>query len=227
MESLICKLSTNWRDILVEIYTDHKQRIDAVFVDDETHIVLPKQDFVFRAFDFFNIEELKVVIIGQDCYHSLSKNKTPLACGLCFSVLEECNTIPPSLRVIFAELEDEYRVKRTSTDLRDWSEQGVLLLNCALTVQQGKANSHAKVWKPFTDDLIQYITSHTQNIVYILWGEFAKSYVQYIDASTNCILTCRHPSPLAQSKGPFVGNNHFRLANGYLEKHNKQPIAWL
>jgi uracil-DNA glycosylase len=157
----------------------------------------------------------------------LSKNNLPLACGLSFSVNEECKTLPPSLRVIFDEINHEYGVKRTNTDLSDWAKQGVLMLNCALTVRQGKPNSHAKLWKPFTDDMIKYIAEHCQHVVYILWGEFAKGYSQYIDDTQNCILTCRHPSPLAQRKGPFVGNNHFKLANEYLQKNNKQPIVWV
>ncbi len=219
-------VQTNWNDILTTLYEKHKLQIDKVL--DNYDGCLPEKHNIFRAFECFNVQDLKVVILGQDCYHSLSKkNGKPLACGLSFSVFEECQTLPPSLRVIFDELHHEYGVRRISTDLSDWSSQGVLLLNCALTVQQGKANSHAKVWKPFTDDLIMYIAKHCKNVVYILWGEFAKNYEQYIDTTTNYILTCRHPSPLAQSKGPFVGNNHFRLTNEYLEKNNKQPIVWV
>jgi uracil-DNA glycosylase len=189
--------------------------------------VFPEQQYIFRAFNYFDIEHLKVVVLGQDCYHSLSKNNIPLACGLSFSVDEKCKTLPPSLRVIFDEIHHEYGVKRTNTDLSDWAKQGVLMLNCALTVRQGKPNSHAKSWKPFTDDMIKHIAKHCQHVVYILWGEFAKGYSQYIDDTQNIILTCRHPSPLAQSKGPFVGNNHFKLANEYLQKNNKQTIAWV
>lgn len=226
MEQILCQVPTNWKNILMEIYFKHKIYIDKTY-DEDNNSIFPEKQYIFRAFSYCNVEDVKVVILGQDCYHSLSKNKLPLACGLSFSVNEDCKTMPPSLRVIFNELHHEYGVQRTNTDLSDWARQGVLMLNCALTVKQGKPNSHAKIWKCFTDDLIRYIAEHCHNVVYILWGEFAKGYVQYINDTSNYILTCRHPSPLAQSKGPFVGNNHFKFANEYLQKNNKQPIVWV
>ena len=120
-------------------------------------------------------------------------------------------------------------MKRRNTDLSDWSSQGVLLLNCALTVEKGRPNSHMKVWKPFTNDLLCWLGSNTKHVVYILWGEFAKAYSTLIDINDNknMVLTCRHPSPLAQNKGPFVGNNHFKMANDYLIEKNKTPIKWV
>lgn len=227
MDTISSRVTTNWKTILHKLYFKHKTHIDTIFNNYKEDTIFPEQQKIFRAFKYFDKEELKVVILGQDCYHGMCKNKKPIACGLSFSVDDDCKTFPPSLRVIFDELHHEYGVRRTCTDLSDWAKQGVLMLNCALTVKQGKPNSHAKLWKPFTDDLIRYIAEHCKNVVYILWGEFAKGYIQYIDETQNCILTCRHPSPLAQRKGPFVGNNHFKLANEYLQKNNKQTIAWV
>lgn len=227
MDDILHQVSTNWRDVLTTNYFEHKIYIDKVVQSYEDGETLPRKDDIFCAFNYFDIDDLKVVILGQDCYHGLSKNKHPLACGLSFGVHEECKTLPPSLRVIFDELHHEYGVKRTCTDLSDWARQGVLMLNCALTVKQGKPNSHAKLWKPFINDLIKYIAEHCKNVVYVFWGEFAKAYTRCIDETQNCILTCRHPSPLAQSKGPFVGNNHFKLANEYLKKNNKTSIVWV
>lgn len=224
---------TDWSIVLNDILAKHHPTIRKTIGDaDETNqdvSVYPARHLVFSAFNSFNTNELKVVIIGQDCYHSVAKNGLPLACGLAFSVPRECATTPPSLRVIFKELEHEYGIKRTDTDLSDWSSQGVLLLNCALTVERGRPNSHMKVWKPFTNDLLTWLGMNTKHVVYILWGEFAKAFAPLIDTNghKNTILTCRHPSPLAQNKGPFVGNNHFKLANDYLTKYGKQPIKWL
>jgi uracil-DNA glycosylase len=203
MENIISDVHTDWRDVLANIYLKHKTHIDIIVEKYEDNNILPKQQYIFRTFDYFDKNALKVVILGQDCYHSLSKNSLPLACGLSFSVDEGCKTIPPSLRVIFDELHYEFGVRRTRTDLSDWSMQGVLMLNCALTVKQGKPNSHAKVWKPFTNDLIKYIAEHCKHVVYIFWGEFAKGYTKYINHTQNYVLECRHPSPLAQSKGPL------------------------
>jgi uracil-DNA glycosylase len=223
-------ITTDWYDKLVEIYENHKSNIEHTIKKDETVTdVYPARHLVFNAFKFFDMKELKVVIIGQDCYHSVAKNGLPLACGLAFSVPQECATTPPSLRVIFKELEHEYGIKRTNSDLSDWCSQGVLLLNCGLTVRKGTPNSHMKVWKPFTSALLTWLGAHSEHTVYILWGEFAKAFAPLIstDEDRNMVLTCRHPSPLAQNKGPFVGNNHFKITNDYLTRYGKEPIKWV
>lgn len=228
MSLLANSVMTDWANLLNELYDKHKRSIEQAINNKEV-VVYPERHLIFAAFDSFPINELKVVIIGQDCYHSVAKNGLPLACGLAFSVPSACCNTPPSLRVIFDELQQEFGIKRTNTDLSDWSSQGVLLLNCALTVEQGRPNSHMKAWKPFTNDLLGWLGANNKHVVYILWGEFAKSFVPLIDTqqNKNLVLTCRHPSPLAQNKGPFVGNNHFRLANDYLIKQGKQPVKWV
>lgn len=222
-------IKTNWKDLLIPCWDLYRSMVENGIIEDEQHghNVLPSKEKIFNAFNHFNVEDLKVVIIGQDCYYSRSKNGKVLANGLCFSVSEECKVCPPSLKTIFKELQHEYRGDlRKQTDLSDWAAQGVLLLNCALTVREGKAGSHMKLWKGFTEDVIKHITLNQKNIVYILWGEWAKSYAKYVDKENNLVLECRHPSGLAASKGPFVGNNHFKLTNDYLESCGKESIKW-
>lgn len=227
-EQINC-IENDWVDILLPLIDPYYQHIDKQINDDTQTLkgIFPKHNDIFNAFKYCPFNNIKVVIIGQDCYYSRAKNGTILANGLCFSVSEECNKCPPSLKTIFDELYYEYGERRVNTNLSDWAVQGVLLLNCALTVREGKAGSHMKVWKGFTEDVIKYITKECNNIVYILWGEFAKSYAKYINKNNNLILECRHPSGLAASKGPFVGNNHFKLANEYLQVHGKEVIKWI
>lgn len=225
----IALLNNTWTSVLQELVEPYINKIET-FLNQEcenNHHIIPDRKDIFNAFRYCPLSELKVVIIGQDCYYSRAKNGTMLANGLCFGVSQECNKCPPSLKTIFDELYYEYGARRVNTDLSDWASQGVLLLNCALTVREGKAGSHMKIWKGFTEDVIKYITRECDNIVYILWGEFAKSYANYIDKNNNLVLQCRHPSGLAASKGPFVGNNHFTLTNKFLEEHGKEPIQWL
>lgn len=225
----IASLNNEWTPILQELVKPYKNNINT-FLNrecEDSHNIIPNRNHILNAFRYNPINELKVVIIGQDCYYSRAKNGSVLANGLCFSVSQECNKCPPSLKTIFDELYNEYGERRTNTDLSDWALQGVLLLNCALTVREGKAGSHMKIWKGFTEDIIKYITRECHNVVYILWGEFAKSYAKYIDKNDNLILECRHPSGLAASKGPFVGNNHFTLTNNFLVEHQSEPIKWL
>lgn len=225
----ILDIKNDWIDILLPFIDPYYKHIDKQINDDlqSVNSIFPKCTDVFNAFKYCPFNNIKVVIIGQDCYYSRAKNGSVLANGLCFSVNRECNKCPPSLKTIFDELSFEYGERRVNTDLSDWALQGVLLLNCALTVREGKAGSHMKVWKGFTEDVIKYIARECNNLVYILWGEFAKSYAKYIDNNNNLILECRHPSGLAASKGPFVGNNHFKLTNQYLELHGKEIIKWI
>lgn len=229
MQDALSTIHTDWRGVIEEHLAPYIEHISTVCNDTSTRI-LPEKVDIFNAFAHFPRKDLKVVIIGQDPYHTLAKNGVPLANGLCFSVNAQCGKCPPSLRTIFKELLHEYpnhEHQRTDTDLVDWAKQGVLLLNCALTVREGNAGSHMKAWKPFTYDLMKHITSNSRHVVYILWGEFAKSFGSMVDKDNNLVLECRHPSGLAASKGPFVGNNHFTLANEYLVHHGKTAITWV
>ena len=175
--------------------------------------IYPPQNLILSAFNQFDTQDLKVIIVGQDTY--INKGE---AMGLCFSVPNGIKT-PPSLRNILKEIKD-----RTNPDLTDIAKQGVLMLNRALTVREGQSMSHMAIWAAFTEDIIKYIANKYSGIVYMLWGNPAKELAKHLDMSKNLVLTHSHPSPL--SRRPFIGNNHFVLCNEYLLSHNKTPIAW-
>lgn len=222
----IRNVTTEWKPVLEKIAETHGNKIDKMFAEHEkifkdTLEILPPENLVFNAFNHHDPKNLKVVIIGQDVYPN-KKN----AMGLSFSVPADV-PCAASLKNIFKEIENEYGVVRTNNDLTDWARQGVLLLNVALTVRETKAASHLAVWKPYTTEIIRYINENHKNIVYILWGNYAKEFASMIDANENLILTGIHPSPLASSRGNFVGNGHFKAANDYLKSKEKFEIAWV
>lgn len=224
--NLIQKVQTTWKDVLLYAYERHGSNIDSFLSNESVKYrdvleVLPSEGDIFNAFIQFNIDDLNVVILGQDCYPTKGD-----AMGLCFSVPQGLKCAA-SLRNIFKELERAYGVKRINTDLTDWAQQGVLLLNTALTVREGCAGSHLKVWKPFTWEVVKYIASHKQNIVYILWGNHAQEYEKLIDTDNNLVLKGIHPSPLAARSGSFVGCGHFELCNEYLRKFDKPAVDWV
>lgn len=188
--------------------------------------VFPHPSKIFRAFDYFDPKDTKVVILGQDPYH------TPgVAHGLSFST-ESSNPVPPSLQNIFKELELEYGQSGSqpinhNPDLTRWARQGVLLLNASLTVKSGLANSHAEYgWHTFTDAVIKALSEKEQHIVFMLWGAFAGKKEAEIDWEKHEVLKARHPSPLSAHKG-FLGCNHFKLANDYLKQNGRTEIDWI
>lgn len=182
--------------------------------------VLPTRDLMFRAFELVRVDDIKVVILGQDPYHGEGQ-----ANGLAFSVNKE-QKLPPSLRNIFKEIKDDLGVENQSGDLTSWATQGVLLMNCILTVQQDKPTSHINLgWEVFTDKIISDISAHREGVVFILWGAYAKSKETLIDSSKHLILTSPHPSPLSAHTG-FFGNKHFSLTNVYLNQQGKNTIDW-
>jgi uracil-DNA glycosylase len=167
------------------------------------------------------LEQVKVVILGQDPYHAPGQ-----AHGLCFSVLPEVRP-PPSLVNIFKEIERSlaYTIPRHGC-LQSWAEQGVLLLNATLTVEQGQAGSHqGKGWEQFTDRIIRLVNDKCQNVVFLLWGSYAQKKGQLIDQKKHYVLRSPHPSPLSAYRG-FIGNNHFLLANDWLQAKGKGAINW-
>lgn len=219
---LVNNLTTDWKDDerFMSIVEDYSNSIDLAMIDEYRHYTIyPSRDDVLNAFNHFDIQDLKVVILSQDPYINEDE-----AMGLCFSV-PNGNKCPPSLRNIFKELQAEYNEKRTDSDLTDWAEQGVLLMNRSLTVRSGMSLSHIKIWKQFTEDVLKYISLHYKNIVYILWGKNAQDIKKYIDTEKNLVLEHSHPSPL--SRKPFIGNNHFKLCNEYLVSIGKPQIKWL
>ena len=188
--------------------------------------VFPEPQNMFRAFDLTPFDEVKVVILGQDPYH------TPgVADGLAFST-KPGNKVPPSLQNIYKEIIAEFGYvdypHRLDPDLTRWATQGVLLINNTLTVRSGEANSHAKFgWDVFTNGVIETIAKEKEGVVFILWGSFARSKKPLIEAASNThfILESAHPSPFSADKG-FYGNNHFKIANTWLIEHDLAPIQW-
>ena len=183
--------------------------------------IYPRAANIFRAFDKCPLDSLKVVIIGQDPYHEEGQ-----ANGLCFSVNDGVK-FPPSLQNIFAEIKNDLgKPIPTSGNLDRWAKQGVLLLNSVLTVRAHAAASHAnKGWEQFTDSVVRTIAENKENVVYMLWGNYAQKKGSIVDPTRNCILKSAHPSPLSVYRG-FFGCRHFSQANAYLESVGKAPIEW-
>ena len=175
---------------------------------------------IFRAFDLTPFDDVKVVILGQDPYH------TPgAAMGFCFSV-PDGNRPQPSLQNIFKELHDDLGVQRQQTDLTDWAGQGVFLLNSVLTVRERQAGSHANHgWETFTDSAIARLSEQRDGLVFILWGSYAIAKRTLIDTRKHLVLTARHPSPLSAHSG-FFGSKPFSRTNDYLVARGKTPIRW-
>ena len=183
--------------------------------------VYPKVKDCFNAYALSNINDIKVVILGQDPYHGEGQ-----AHGLAFSVQEGC-AIPPSLRNIYKELVDDMGCEYPqSGDLTAWASQGVFLLNTVLSVEKGKAGSHQKQgWETFTDATISLLSEQREHLVFILWGKPAQAKMKLIDSSKHLILQAPHPSPLSSYRG-FFGSKPFSKTNDYLQSHNKKIIDW-
>lgn len=192
--------------------------------------IFPEEKDVFHAFEFCDLADINVVVLGQDPYHGVGQgnySQQPQAHGLAFSVTNHIK-VPPSLVNIYKELSTDIEEFTTPThgNLTPWAEQGVLLLNTVLTVQQGQAHSHAKLgWECFTDDVIAQINQYNEGCVFILWGAHAQKKGQNIDDSKHLILNGPHPSPLSAYRG-FFGCQHFSKANLWLINQGKSPIDW-
>ncbi|SFT37884.1 Uracil-DNA glycosylase [Lishizhenia tianjinensis] len=218
-------LSSAWKDLLKEeIEQDYFKEL-MTFVQEEyqgNHPIYPAEANIFKAFNRCPLEQTKVVLLGQDPYHGPGQ-----ADGLCFSVPHGV-TFPPSLRNILIELQEDVGKEIPFTgSLEEWAEQGVLLLNATLTVRGGQAGSHQnKGWERFTDQVIATLSKETSNIVFLLWGGYARKKAKLIDANKHLVLESGHPSPLSANRGHWFGNRHFSQCNAYLSAHNKTPINW-
>ena len=183
--------------------------------------VFPPGPLVFNALNSTPLDQVRVVIIGQDPYHGPGQ-----AHGLSFSVPPGVRT-PPSLQNIFKEIHRDLGLPIPPHGcLQSWAEQGVLLLNAVLTVEQAQAGSHAKRgWERFTSRVIEIINARREHCVFLLWGSYAQRKGEQIDRQRHCVLTSVHPSPLSAHRG-FIGNGHFSAANQYLVEHGLTPIDW-
>ena len=213
-----------WKSRLgAEFEKPYFQELSAFVANEyQTSKCFPPKPEIFAAFDACSFEDLKLVIIGQDPYHGEGQ-----ANGLCFSVNDGI-AFPPSLRNIFEEIRRETGTKLPeSGNLSRWANQGVLLLNSVLTVEKGNAGSHQnKGWEIFTNAVIEKISSEKSNIVFLVWGGYAKKKGAIVDHNKHLVLISGHPSPLSANRGHWFGNNHFILANNYLKANGKEEIIW-
>ncbi|MCF6181996.1 uracil-DNA glycosylase [Lutibacter sp.] len=218
------KIAESWQPLLKDEFEKpyFKNLTDFVKNEYATNTCYPKGNQIFNAFNLCSFNDLKVVIIGQDPYHGEGQ-----AHGFCFSVPEGV-AHPPSLINIFKEIETDLHIPYPkSGNLERWAKQGVLLLNATLTVRAHQAGSHQKGgWEQFTDDVISLISDKKENVVFLLWGGFAKKKSVLIDHKKHCILTSGHPSPLSANRGYWFGNKHFSKTNNYLKNHKSNVISW-
>ncbi|MBC3616738.1 uracil-DNA glycosylase [Vibrio metschnikovii] len=217
--------SLTWHEVIGHEKQQSYFKNTLAFVEQERRsgkVIYPPATEVFNAFRLTEFHDVKVVILGQDPYHGPNQ-----AHGLCFSVLPQVKT-PPSLVNIYKELAQDIRGFSIPNHgyLKSWADQGVLLLNTVLTVEQGKAHSHANSgWETFTDRVIEALNQHGQGIVFLLWGAHAQKKGKMIDRQRHHVLEAPHPSPLSAHRG-FLGCKHFSMTNQLLEQQGKQAIDW-
>ncbi len=222
--------SDSWQELMTrEMGKDYWAKLKE-FVSDqyETLQCFPPKDQLFRAFELTPLDQVKVVLLGQDPYHGPGQ-----AHGLAFSVPEGVPK-PPSLVNILKEVHKEdlnafgkKSSKNTSGDLTHWAEQGVLLLNTVLTVSSGQAGSHQRMgWEHFTNAVIKEINDRRSGVVFMLWGRFAQSKIKLINPKKHLILISGHPSPLSANRGLWFGCDHFNKANKYLKESGQESICW-
>ncbi|MGL4980665.1 MAG: uracil-DNA glycosylase [Fusobacteriaceae bacterium] len=217
-------MKANWKELLKdELQSPYFNQLENFLKKEyEEKKIYPPREEVFNLFKNIEFKDIKVVILGQDPYHGENQGN-----GIAFSVNEGI-FLPPSLRNIFKELKLEYPTYEIpkSGNLMRWVKQGVFLLNTVLTVEEGKPNSHAKKgWENFTDEVIKKIGAKKEPVVFILWGNSAKTKKHLISNPNHLILESVHPSPLSASRG-FFGCNHFEKTNRYLIEKKLTPIEW-
>ncbi len=213
-------INNDWDEHIAPLFRlEEFKKIEKFLVKEKS--ILPPKHLIFNAFRQCPFLGLKIVVIGQDPYHGLEQ-----ANGLAFSV-NNLASIPPSLRNIFKEIKSDYpNFNALNGDLTYLANQGVLLLNSLLTVSQGLPGSHQKAgWQWFTTYIIALISALKTNVVFMLWGKYAQTFIQFIDKEKHLVLTAAHPSPLSYHRG-FKGCSHFKKANAYLVEHSIKPVEW-
>ena len=200
----------------------YRELYDFVRAEYQSNTVFPPADDIFNALHLTPLQEVKVLILGQDPYHNEKQ-----AHGLCFSVLPEQKEIPPSLVNIYKELQEDVGCDIPNNGyLKKWAQQGVLLLNTVLTVRAHQANSHkGKGWEQFTDAILHAVNEQDRPVVYMLWGNPAQAKIPMLTNPKHLLLKAPHPSPLSAYRG-FFGSKHFSKANEYLQNNGIAPIDW-
>ena len=217
------KIEQSWKDALAGEFDKPYFASLVRFLHEEKSAgqkIYPPGSQIFKAFELTPLDNLKVVILGQDPYHGPGQ-----AHGLSFSVPEGV-LAPPSLKNIFKEIETDMGIRMSGyPNLEKWARQGVLMLNAVLTVRAGAAASHSRIgWEQFTDAVIRHISDNCDGVVFLLWGNFARSKRELIDVSRHHVLEAAHPSPLA--RGAFFGCRHFSRTNEILSSQGKTPVDW-
>lgn len=216
------EITNDWAEPLSEEYKKpyYKELYDKVKEEYSNYQVFPDSEDIFNAFHYTPLHNVKVVILGQDPYHDVGQ-----AHGLCFSVKQGV-TVPPSLCNIYKELKSDLGCYIPNNGyLKKWADQGVMLLNTALTVRAHEANSHKDIgWEKFTDAAIRILNEQDRPIVYLLWGRFAQMKKKMLNNPKHLILEAAHPSPLSVKK--FYGCKHFSKANEFLKEHGLEPVDW-
>ncbi len=217
------EIDDSWKEVLQkEFHQDYfKALAKTVREAYLSKAVFPPPQLVFNAFELCPFNKVKVVILGQDPYNGRGQ-----AHGLAFSVPEGVAT-PPSLQNIYKEIKTDLGIEvPPSGNLERWAQQGVLLLNATLTVEQGRPASHQGLgWEAFTDAVIQAVSSQKEHVVFLLWGKYAQEKGKHIDSSKHLVLKAAHPSPFSANNG-FFGCRHFSKTNQYLQEYDKTPIQW-
>ncbi|MGM4982046.1 MULTISPECIES: uracil-DNA glycosylase [Rhizobium] len=218
------KLEESWKEALSpEFESPYMQQLKSFLVEEKQRgkVIFPRGSEYFRALDLTPLDEVQVVILGQDPYHGSGQ-----AHGLCFSVRPGVR-IPPSLVNIYKELETDLGIPPARHGfLESWAKQGVLLLNSVLTVEESQAASHqGKGWERFTDAVIRKVNDECDAVVFMLWGSYAQKKAAFVDTERHLVLKAAHPSPLSAHNG-FLGCRHFSKANAYLAENGREPIDW-
>ena len=215
----------SWADTLLpEFDKDYMKSLKAFLREekDKAKVIFPHSSLWFNALNSTPLDQVRVVILGQDPYPTPGH-----AHGLCFSVMPEVNPIPKSLVNIFQELNDDLGIKNQNGNLQNWANQGVLLLNSVLTVEQGQANSHqGKGWEIFTDKVISVVNTLERPVVFVLWGAYAQKKGSVIDVSRHMVIRSPHPSPLSAYRG-FLGSRPFSKINHFLAQQGQAEINWV
>ena len=218
------ELHASWQAVIGDEFTQPYMHNLKAFLKQEKadgKTIYPPGPLIFNAFNHTPFDQVRVVIIGQDPYHGPGQ-----AMGLSFSVPDGVR-LPPSLQNIFKEIQGDLGISMSGRgDLTPWADQGVLLLNATLTVEEAKAGSHQKKgWEAFTDAAIAALNAHREGLVFVLWGSYAQKKGAAIDSSKHLVMKSVHPSPLSAHRG-FFGNHQFSTINRYLQEQGQAPVNW-